>query len=279
MGQRDFQFRILNAISQDFSGEQNFPTCLEAAFLIRNALKDPDASLQEVERVVRYEPLIAVRILRMANTVAYNPGGRILCDLSAAIARLGFEVVRTLSLAVALDQMVKSSIPASFSPYAHQAWERALLTSAIARAIARHQSLCPPEEALLAGLVSQIGVFYLLYRASAEAECHAQPTLLLQLLHDWHREMRDTILIALDLPERIRHGFPGTDRDGYAQPAPDNALAHVLSVAEALTNTTCAWEQPTPEQLAAITEQRTRYASLLIEADADIQEVRQALAG
>ena len=101
-------FRILEDIARDLSGDVNFPTCMDAAILVRNTLRDPYASLPRVVQVIGVEPLISSKLLKLANSVAYNPSGNSITELAPAINRLGFEVVRTTSLAVAMDQMLKS---------------------------------------------------------------------------------------------------------------------------------------------------------------------------
>ena len=114
MGDSILHFRILEDIARDLSGDINFPICMDAAILIRNTLKDPLTNLDRVAQVVGFEPLISSKLLRLANSVSYNPAGKSISDLSTAIARLGFDVVRTTSLAVAMDQMLKSRNLANF---------------------------------------------------------------------------------------------------------------------------------------------------------------------
>ena len=101
-------FKILQDIARDLSGDVNFPTCMDAAILVRNTLRDPYANLTRVVQVIGVEPLISSKLLKLANSVAFNPSGQTVSELSTAINRLGFEAVRTTSLAVAMDQMLKS---------------------------------------------------------------------------------------------------------------------------------------------------------------------------
>ena len=108
MGDSILHFRILEDIARDLSGDINFPICMDAAILIRNTLKDPLTNLDRVAQVVGFEPLISSKLLRLANSVSYNPAGKSISDLSTAIARLGFDVVRTTSLAVAMDRTLGS---------------------------------------------------------------------------------------------------------------------------------------------------------------------------
>src|SRR5512145_481988 len=130
-------FRILEDIARDLSGDVNFPTCMDAAILVRNTLKDPSASLERVVQVVGVEPLISSKLLRLANSVVFNPSGTAITELSGAISRLGFEAVRTTSLAVTMDQMMKSRNLAAYDDIARRAWEHSIRVAAIARVLAR----------------------------------------------------------------------------------------------------------------------------------------------
>jgi len=65
-------FRVLEDIAKDLSGEINFPTYLDASMTVRNVLRDPRVSVEKVAQVISIEPLIAARLLRLANSVTYN---------------------------------------------------------------------------------------------------------------------------------------------------------------------------------------------------------------
>ncbi|MDR2838798.1 MAG: HDOD domain-containing protein, partial [Azonexus sp.] len=206
-------FRILDDIAHDLSGDVNFPTCMEAAILVRNTLKDPQASLDRLVQIIGIEPLISSKLLRLANSVAYNPSGQEISDLTTAIIRLGFEAVRTTSLAVAMDQMLKSRNLATYHDIGLQAWEHSLQVAAIARVLARRIGRIKPEEAMLAGLVQDIGVFYLLFRAAEYPDYHDNRAATLDLVQGWYASIGESLLHILGLPEHLieaihEHGKP-----------------------------------------------------------------------
>lgn len=270
--------RLLEDISRDLSGEPSFPTCMDAAILIRDTLKDPETSLEQVARVISIEPLISSKVLRLSNAVAYNPTGKPITELNVAIRRLGFEVVRTLSLAVALDQMLRTSKQPIFVNLAKQAWQHSLQLAAIARTLARRIGGINPDEAMLAGLVSDMGIFYLLYRATSQPDYCAQETLLLSLLQDWHESIGENLLKLLGLPEPVIAAV-------RLRPAPDeintpNSLRDVLSIAELLLNSPLPWAMPPDLAHTEVAYQAVQaaYADLLAEASDDIRELHAALA-
>lgn len=271
-------FRILEDIARDLSGDINFPTCMDAAILVRNTLRDPMASMERVVQVVGVEPLISSKLLRLANSVSYNPSGQRVTELATAIGRLGFEVVRTTSLAVAMDQMLKSRNLAAYDDLARQAWEHSLQVAAIARVLARRIGRVKPDEAMLAGLVHDIGVFYLLFRAAEYVEYRDSREAMIDLIRGWHESIGESLLHILGLPDHITEAVRDHDQPQNIE-AP-SSIRDVLYFANLLamdkqyalmteTSDTTA-EQPVVDH--------SRYTDLLEEAAADIRELRAALA-
>lgn len=271
-------FRILEDIARDLSGEVNFPTCLDAAIMVRNTLRDPEVSLGKVANVLEVEPLIASKLLRLSNSVPYNPSGRAITDLKTAVGRLGFEAVRTTSLAVAMDQMLKSRNLSGFDTMSRLTWEHSLQVAAIARVLARRIGRVNPDEAMLAGMVHDIGVFYLLYRAAEYPEYRDSPEAVIGLVAGWHESIGESLLHVLGLPDRIVDSVRDHDRLHNT----DNpcTLADIVYFANILAGGNFEWMHGAdgPTDVEASAAQRERYADLLDEAEDDIRELRAALA-
>lgn len=108
-------FKVLEDIAKDLSGDEiTFPTFLDITFQVRTALKDPNLSIEQLAKLIGAEPLMSTKIIRMSNSVALNPSGREIADVKTAITRVGMEAVRTVSFAVAMEQLLKSKSMKSF---------------------------------------------------------------------------------------------------------------------------------------------------------------------
>ena len=86
---------FLHAISQELErGELRFPTSMEVTMRVLEALDDPDMDLGRMSTMVSAEPLLAARTVALANSVWYNPGGRLVGDVPKALVRIGFGKLR-----------------------------------------------------------------------------------------------------------------------------------------------------------------------------------------
>lgn len=279
MAAESIHFRILEDIARDLSGDVNFPTCLDAAMLVRNTLRDPLVDLHLVVRAISAEPLISSKLLRLANSVAYNPSGATITDLQTAVSRLGFEVVRTTSLAVAMEQMLKSRNLSAYDRISHAAWEHSIHVAAIARVLARRLGRINPDEAMLAGLVHNIGIFYLLYRAAEYPEYRDDQPAMLELLAGWHESIGESLLHILGMPEQITEAI--RDHDHLRHVETPCTVRDALYFANLLADDDMSWLPSPPLSLAEQESRQTdraRYADLINEAKEDIQDLYATLA-
>ena len=234
------RFKMLEDIAKELKGEVVFPTYFDAAFHLRKALQNPDLSTTRIASIVSLEPLIASKLMNLANSVLYSPDGTPARNLPAAIARLGFDQVRTTSLAIAMVQMMRSKEMAAFGDLTHALWVHSLKTAAAARLLASTYTRINPDEALLAGLVHDLGAFYMIYRAAQYPELRSRPETVKYLIVQWHESIGVTLLNALGLPENI---IQATIDHDQPQPVPDaiRTLTDIIYIANILAGARFEW--------------------------------------
>jgi len=197
-------FRFLQELASDLSQDSiSFPTFIDATVRVRDVLNDPNTDVGRVARVISGEPLLAAKLVHLANSVAFNPGGRKIADVRNAVTRVGFNTVRATATAIALEQVRASKDLALFAPEAERVWRHSLDVAAIAYVLARALTTLKPDEALFAGLVHDIGRFYLLSRATKYPELVAHRDELEAVIQEWHPSIGQAILQQLDLPEGL----------------------------------------------------------------------------
>lgn len=212
-------------------GTLAFPTNARLAMRLRDTLADPDCHIETAAKLAQAEPLLAARIVALANSVVYNPYGREISDLRSAISRLGFATVRTLTMALITRQMAGPSLPPAVRQLADQLWEHSAHVAALARVLARRVTHLDPEAALFAGIVHEVAGFYLLSLS------HEYPGILDGDFSDWidsgERQVGQALLVALNIPENIRSAVD-TYWEGYLS-MPPVSLGDTLLLAEELS--------------------------------------------
>ncbi|WP_371323322.1 HDOD domain-containing protein [Dechloromonas sp. ZY10] len=270
--------KLLTRITSDLAGQANFPTCLDAAVAVRNTLQQEQVTLEMLREAVAGSPLIAARILRLANASAYNPGGKVIADLGSAISRIGFEAVRSISLAIAIAQMNAPQQPPHFAAIAAATLEHSLQVAAIARTLARTLGRINPDEAMLAGLVHDIGIFYLLYHAAEASDYRQDSALLDDLLACHHEAIGEQLLLALALPGRIIRAV--SEHEHLQHVETPSSIRDVLYFANLLATPVASeisLDLPAAERELRQLD-RERYQAILSHAEDHIADLRTALA-
>ena len=157
---------ILKTLAEELnSGELVFPTHLDATLKLKRALDDPDCHLDQATRLIMNEPLLAARTVALANSAAYNRSGNSITNVKMAVSRLGFRSLRSLVAALIVRQLNQQVRDPGLQAKARQLWEHSAHVAALAQVIARHITKVDPDTAMFAGIIHEIGGFYLISRA------------------------------------------------------------------------------------------------------------------
>lgn len=278
---RHLSFTILEDIARDLSSEAiSFPTFLDITVTIRNALRNPNLTIDELGTLVSAEPLLSAKVIRLANSAALNPAGRAIITVNGAIAQVGMEAVRGLSFAVAIEQLLGSKKMVPFEALSRRLWEHSLHVAALCRVLARALTRISPDEAMFVGLVHDIGVFYLLSRAANFPEMINDPAGLYELLVEWHEHIGHALLAAMSLPEEAVTAV--RDHEAELLVATVKTLPEVLFVANKLANVDHAWRNPKfcevvdASSLSALFD-ADELRALLADSAEDVDSLKRAL--
>lgn len=272
------RFQMLEDIAKELAGEVVFPTYFDAVLRLRKVLQDPNQSIGGIAAAVSIEPLISAKLLHLANSVAFNPEGRSVVDLKSAITRLGLNAVRSTALSIVMTQLLRAKGMAEFTELTHSLWEHSIKTAAAARIIGRTVARLNADEAMLAGLIHDLGAFYMLYRATQYDELRHRPDSVRYLIIQWHESIGASLLNALGIPEEIVDAT--VDHDHLRPtPSPIRTLTDVIYVANMLAGGHFEWlmqdNAESPAELAVLEE---KYGHLRPEIDAQAAEMKAAFA-
>jgi HD-like signal output (HDOD) protein len=65
--------------------------------------------MEQAAKLIQAEPLLAARVIAMANSVSYNRSGREITDLKQAVSRMGFRTLKSLTMSVLTRQIAGST--------------------------------------------------------------------------------------------------------------------------------------------------------------------------
>ena len=276
-------FKILEDIAKDLSGDEiTFPTFLDITFQVRTALRDPNLNVEQLAKLVGAEPLMSTKIIRMANSVALNPSGREIADVKSAIVRVGMEAVRTVSFAVAMEQLLKSKQMQPFEDISQRLWVHTSHVAALCRVLAKKLAKINGDEAMFAGLVHDLGVFYLMSRAANFPEFLNDKAELHALLVGWHDNIGHALLSALGSPESILEAVQMHETDREITSV--KKLSDVLYVANKIANRTSGWRDPELDGVVDTSVLDDLFdaetlAEIIEESEEEVQSLKAALGG
>jgi HD-like signal output (HDOD) protein len=224
---------VLDRIAEEAArGEVVFPTHAEIALRVRRAVDDPDASVEQLAKLIQAEPMLAARVVGIANSVTYNRSGKAISDIKSAVGRIGFKTIRALATAVVVRQMEDMPRDPRHRGMAVRLWEHTTQVASLAHVIAKRVTKLDPDTAFFAGIVHEVGGFYLISRAADF------PGLLDGELPGWdgdhEAKVGRAILKLLGVPENVVGGIEAL-WDGYMAMPPES-LGDTLLLADRLAS-------------------------------------------
>jgi len=224
---------LAEQIAEDIREERlDLPGFPEAVLRVQRTMQSPDASADDVVRVLSSEPALAARALQIANSVQFRRAGAEVTDLRNAVSRLGFNLVRSIAVAHAIHQL---RLRETYSPAARREleaiWRRSIEVAATSFVIARHCTRVNPDQALLAGLLHVLGRLYIVMRAEGIGAAPDADLASWAAAH--HAEIGRIILASWGLPESLQHALGHQDDLDYS--GDEVGVTHVLIAAKRLT--------------------------------------------
>jgi len=200
----------------DFNNEESFlqfiktaieknelvlPTLPEVALKVRAAVNSGKASDTELAKIISGDPALSARLLQVANSPIYRARQKIE-NIQTAIIRMGHNAIRTLITSLAMQQVFKPRLPL-LDEYFHTIWKHSVNVSAVSRALAMHCGHLDKEQAMLAGLIHQIGKLPILAVAEKNPALGRDTELLDRLLENLHPAIGKLIMETWDMPESL----------------------------------------------------------------------------
>ena len=211
-------FEFVKALATELTnGTVSIPSFPEVALRVQRVLSDENADAERVVHVLGAEPALAARILSMANSAALNPSGKPITDLRAAVARMGFDMLRSAAVAFAMAQLSAAQQYKAIEKPMNRIWRRSVEVASLSRVIARRHRELSADSAMLAGLLHGVGRLYILTRAARHPKLFADQGAYQTIVRDWQADITKALLETWKINEELVdaiHGFEDPERTG-----------------------------------------------------------------
>jgi HD-like signal output (HDOD) protein len=234
-------FSIYHALRED---RLELPTLPDIALKIRVAAEDQMKGVHEIAQLITVDPALASYCIRVANSAAYANGSAI-TNVRDAVTRMGIHATRDFVIAHAVRGLFNSTDPRC-TTLMKAAWSHSSTIAALSFVIARRVSRINPEQALLAGLLHDIGVMVLISQLAQFPDLFKDTATLATALKDLKHQVTAMVLRAWRLPETlIKAAFAA--EHWSREPGTEYELADILLLAHwHQQEPPCLWAESVP---------------------------------
>lgn len=197
-GEEKFLDKLLDDLEND---KLVLPTLPEVALKVRDTLEDENSSLVDVARIITSDAALAARMIQVSNSPllrAANP----IETVEAAVTRMGSNMIRNLVTSMVMEQMFQATSDVT-DKRLRKIWEHSTEVAAISHALASQFTKLQPDQAMLAGLVHDIGTLPILSRAEDYPELLDDEETLDRIINTVHTTIGAEILRKWNFPEEL----------------------------------------------------------------------------
>jgi len=148
--------KILQAFSDHFINDEiEVPSLPSVAVKLRKAMQH-EIGIDDAVKIIQIDPVISAKLIEVANCPLYisvNPAK----SCFEAVQRIGLNATRNLVISLSIKNIFSSKSPL-IKKHLDQEWKKSIYLSSLCFVLASADKQINPEEALLAGLIADIGV-------------------------------------------------------------------------------------------------------------------------
>jgi HD-like signal output (HDOD) protein len=202
--------------SGEWQEEAALPMLPALAHEVVEVAFDPDVSVRRIIGIVSKDPVLATRVIQLANSAFSAPASEI-TSIADAVMRLGTAPVRNILSTTCLTSMLAD--PRIYGSRGRELVEHSIGAAYVASLIAERAGE-RPDEAFLSALLHDIGKLLIVKLALQPSEGIEPPSPeeLTQFIDDQHPQCGGLLLAAWHLPHRLQdpvvcHHHPELARD------------------------------------------------------------------
>ncbi len=282
IAEHDAQALVQTLRADRVSGDTELPCFPQSAVRLQHLLSDIDVALDDVTKVISFDPVLTGRVLQLANSAALNTSGKRVGDLKSAMNRVGFDMVRSAAIAHGVQLLNKAQANTEVRQRLEELWERSAWTAAVAYAIAKRFTKINRDQAFLAGLLHGVGKLYVLTRVLRHPFAMRDRARFRAITREWQGVFAKNVLTAWKVQQPVVEAvlqFENLNRDSNGEPD----LTDVLSVSYLIVGYVDRLQliAPNLEKIAAFARlglQLQVIEATMQEAQEEVESLRRGLA-
>ncbi len=178
------------------------PTLPEIAFKVREVVQNPNSSAAQISVIIGSDPVLSAKLLQVANSALYRAANPIE-NLQSAITRLGSTVVRNIVTGMVMEQLYQSGGNPKVAQRLKTLWLHSTQVGAISHVIARKFTKLKADQAMLAGLIHDIGAIPIYCEADNVPNLLDDDEQLSRVVHKLHTLIGTAILDEWHFPQEL----------------------------------------------------------------------------
>ena len=210
------------------SNKIQLPTLPEVALRVRDAVESDTADAATIARMVGSDAALSARLLQVANSALYR-GSQEIDSINQAVTRLGMRQVRSLVVGLAMKQIFQATSDALDRQF-RTIWDDSLQVAAISRVLANSVPGLENDQAMLGGLIHNIGALPILTKVDEHWGFDADDAVIAALIDDLAPEIGARILAHWNFAESLAN-IPTGCYDLAYDPGPAPTYADIVLVA------------------------------------------------
>lgn len=180
----------------------DLPSMPDVLIKVRRMSNDPKITAQKIANIVGADPALSARLLQVANGPLHRRRKPTL-DLSTAVIQLGYALVLNLLTSLAMAQMYRPNVHPIVANQLRELWEHAAYVAALSHVFSKRFTRLSPDQAMLAGLIHDIGKLPILTRMEIFPELLNSPSIVKRLVKLLHPQVGRAMLEAWNFPPEL----------------------------------------------------------------------------
>lgn len=203
------------------------PSLPDVALRLRSALQK-DIGIAEAVKIINLDPVISSKLIQVVNSPYYRTLNSI-TNSHDAINRLGLKTTQNLVTSISMHNLFRSNNK-QLNNRIQQLWKQSIQIASLSYTLASFNKKINADEALLAGLIHNIGVLPILTYAESLGENPYTQQELDQTIAALQGLVGEFILKKWNFPESLQQ-IPTQTRNWYHDDNPELQLSDIVLLA------------------------------------------------